>query len=540
MLRSSYRTALLLLCCFGLAAAQAHADHWFAIPDLTAAEVDRLAERFELRGTHGRVTLAIVDAAAEDELLHLHPRALRAAEHRPDEDVFAVYLAPGERLKPSAAARLLLERDDLALVGLPSGSAPAVVSALRERRSGLFHDGIARIPDRRQRPQAGAPPTAAPLEPDARVQAWLDSVSEANLRADVRSLSTLFDTRQSDTPGGSDAQQWLIDRFEALGLATSTHSFDGGADNVIAEIPGAIEPEAVVIVGAHYDSVAFGGGPAPGADDNASGVAALLEIARIFAAERAAFRYTLRLVAFASEEFGLLGSSAYSKRMLDENVDVVAMLNTDMNAYRRPLDRLDLDMVTSSATDWLTDDLIAIANLYLPDLPVVKGPLFAGASDHAAFFNDGFPAAFYFEDIDRFSPYIHTVRDTIGRSANDFELARAIVQAILAGAAVLAEPAALSHSGSCPGEVTLEIRDLTPGASIFVVGSPNEGDFSLRGRWCRGLWLELDRPSLLGATFADADGYAELKRVLPTARCGLFVQAIDRSACAATHVIQLR
>lgn len=539
MRRLIERAALILLLLVQVATAEAAADRWLVIPGLTPVEIDRLAGQFELRGTYGDLTLALGDQATADELLRRYPQTLRALEYRPDERVFVVHLEPGEQLNPNARARLLLRRKGMAILGLPSDPSLSIASVLSEHRTGRFHEGIAQVANRRQRPQQSAPMAAEPFDHDPRIQSWVDSVSAANLEADVTSLSTNTRTRQSDTMGGLHAQQWLVDRFEALGLAPSTHSFDDGADNVIVEFPGALEPERVVIIGAHYDSVAFSGTPAPGADDNASGTAALLEIARILVSEEAAFRYTLRLIAFASEEFGLVGSSAYSQRMVDEGVDIVAMLNTDMNSHRRRGDAFDLDMVTSNATAWLTDELIKIANLYVPDLPTVKGPLFAGISDHASFFNDGFPAAFYFEDIDKFSRFIHTFLDTVGRSANDFELSRAIVQAVLAGAAVFAEPTRISLSGSCPGELTVEVTDMTPNASVFIFWSPTEDSYELSGGSCRGTRLGLVGQRLLGVAATDSGGSAELTRHFPAARCGLFLQAMDRSTCAPTHVVHV-
>jgi len=277
---------------------------------------------------------------------------------------------------------------------------------------------------------------------DPRVSAIVGAVVQANLDADVSHYSKNFKTRRSDQPEADSAEADLLARFQSLGLAATTHDFDGNSDNVIAELPGALDPQKVVLVGAHYDSINHAGSTAkaPGADDNASGTAAVLELARIFVASGQQFRYTVRFCLFASEEFGLVGSDHYSADLVAAGVEVVAMLNTDMNAYRDPTDALDLDMVTNDTTGWLTDDLVLLSQLYVPSLPVVKGQLFGGTSDHKSFYYDGFPAAFYFEDIDRYSPSIHSANDTHGSSANDFQLAALITQSVAAGLATYAEP----------------------------------------------------------------------------------------------------
>ena len=103
-------------------------------------------------------------------------------------------------------------------------------------------------------------------------------------------------------------------------------------DNVEAEVRGRERPADIVVVGAHYDSLAF----TSGADDNASGVAALLALARAFAGAHP--RTTLRFVAFANEEppyFGreTMGSLVYARELKARGDDVVAMLSLESIGY---------------------------------------------------------------------------------------------------------------------------------------------------------------------------------------------------------------
>jgi len=113
--------------------------------------------------------------------------------------------------------------------------------------------------------------------------------------------------------------------------------------NVVGMIPGRLHPEEFVVIGAHYDhvghGVTFGADGKPvadtifnGADDNASGTAALLLIAEALGAVRAAERpeRSIMLIAFSGEEKGLYGSRAYAAAPLVPNENVVAMLNMDM------------------------------------------------------------------------------------------------------------------------------------------------------------------------------------------------------------------
>lgn len=421
---------------------------WLALaPVRSEAELQRLTREFDLRGLFQDFALAVGDGADLARAQRRLPRSRALGPVVAGEQLLALTLLPGESLANVPGLRVLDLAPTQALIALPAPLALDLHALVLGRTREPFHDGVIVVPQRRMSPARGSrhqpsPPTRAPAVADPRVTAIVNSVVQANLDADVSYYSTSFKTRRSDQPEGATAQADLLARFQALGLSASTHDFDGNADNVIADLPGALEPQKVVIVGAHYDSINHVGASAkaPGADDNGSGTAAVLELARVFAASGQQFRYTVRFCLFASEEFGLVGSDHYSADLVGNGVEVVAMLNTDMNAYRDPTDALDLDMVSNDTTGWLTDDLILLSQLYVPTLPVVKGSLSGGTSDHKSFYYDGFPAAFYFEDLDHYSPYIHGSSDTYGTSANDFQLAELITKSVAAGLATYAEP----------------------------------------------------------------------------------------------------
>jgi len=132
------------------------------------------------------------------------------------------------------------------------------------------------------------------------------------------------------------AAGYIEQQLEDAGLAVSRHSFEAESrpyDNLVAEIPGATAPKEIVVIGAHYDSFF----DAPGANDNASGVAALIELARRFAAAEKPNR-TLRFVAFANEEPPYfqregMGSWAYAKLCRERGDDITAMLSIETIGY---------------------------------------------------------------------------------------------------------------------------------------------------------------------------------------------------------------
>jgi hypothetical protein len=138
----------------------------------------------------------------------------------------------------------------------------------------------------------------------------LNSVVESTYVDNVAHLADYF-SRNSRAGGAKQAEEWIAAQFESFGFATSRFAFDATMSrNVIAEIKGVGATEEVVVVGAHYDSRSTNTNDpdlrAPGADDNASGVANLLAFARLVQENNLQFYYTLRLVAFSGEEQGAL------------------------------------------------------------------------------------------------------------------------------------------------------------------------------------------------------------------------------------------
>jgi len=152
----------------------------------------------------------------------------------------------------------------------------------------------------------------------APIKDLLGAVSAEQLMTDVTALSAIH-SRQVNSATIGDAAQYIHDQFAAAGgrLVVEYDEFllvfNGGSSsqrNVIATLPGSDPSAGIVVIGAHYDSrtadLTDSSGRAPGANDNATGVAAVLELARIMAHERP--RATIQFVAFSGEEVGRKGS----------------------------------------------------------------------------------------------------------------------------------------------------------------------------------------------------------------------------------------
>ena len=223
--------------------------------------------------------------------------------------------------------------------------------------------------------------------------------------------------------------------------------------NLIAVIPGT-DPELAdqqILLTAHLDSITstVPEGNAPGADDNATGVATLLEAARIFIDQP--FKRTIKIIFFSGEERGLHGSQAYIATHADEMENVVGVLNLDMFGYDADNDRcfeLHVGMLPeSNQLGSCLADLIDIYDLNLTYDYLTTSAL--SASDHSPFWYADVGAVLVLEnfvtqdenlgcgEIDR-NPYYHTSGDRI--SEINVDTAFDIAQAALLTIATIAEP----------------------------------------------------------------------------------------------------
>ena len=192
--------------------------------------------------------------------------------------------------------------------------------------------------------------TPAPAS-DAEMERILERVESDRLMAHIRSLQDLrtrhVDSSQSSEGEGIGAARKYIEDQLAIFSAASDNNlytfqqrFDAWSStpdsrttqfNVVGAIRGTELNAGTIIIGAHYDSIGTPrsdpGAYAPGANDNASGVAAVLELARIMS--EAQYKATVMFVFFSAEEFDRRGSRAFASWVQDNNIDVIGMINLD-------------------------------------------------------------------------------------------------------------------------------------------------------------------------------------------------------------------
>ena len=194
-----------------------------------------------------------------------------------------------------------------------------------------------------------------------------------------------FDSKYVTQPGNKLAASYLFDTYTSFGYTPEYQPFEyrvrgtaqsGPTANVVATLKGTVNPELVYVVSSHYDSVAVG----PGADDDSSGTAALLETARMLASHPQPA--TIIFASFTGEEAGLLGSREFVRRAVADKVNIVGALNNDMIGW---------------ANDFRLDNTIRYSNRGIRDVQHAAAMQFSKLITYDALYYKSTDAAAYYE-----------------------------------------------------------------------------------------------------------------------------------------------
>lgn len=285
-------------------------------------------------------------------------------------------------------------------------------------------------------------------EEDPRIREMLNQVNMDSLEATVQHLQD-YGSRIWNSDNAFAASDWIAGRMEALGLEVEQQPFNANtwmgsgaaAPNVIGIQRGTLYPDTYVVCGSHFDSFSYeammGGGTAPGADDNATGVASVLESARIMTQYE--FEYSIIYCAYGCEEMGLYGSEAYASRCQQQGMDIIGYFNNDMNGYLYG-DQIHIDCIYPNSVEPIGTYYMNVGEVYYPELPIRHVNFNQGDSDHTSFNNHGYMGIYPFEDYQNYSPYIHTPNDLIGTSVTSFEMSQQYCQMNIACLAEIANP----------------------------------------------------------------------------------------------------
>ena len=285
-------------------------------------------------------------------------------------------------------------------------------------------------------------------EVDARISEMLAQVDMDSLMATVQHLQD-YGSRIWNSANAFAASDWIAERMRGYGLEVEQQAFNANTwmgsgaagPNVIGILRGTTYPDTYVVCGSHLDSFSYeamyGGGTAPGADDNATGVASVLESARIMSQYE--FEYSIVFCAYGCEEMGLYGSGAYAVRCQQQGMDIIGYFNNDMNGYLSG-DQIHIDLIYPNSVEPIGNYYMNVANIYYPEMPVRHVNFTQGDSDHTSFNNNGYMGIYPFEDYQHYSPNIHTPQDLIGPSVNSFGMSQRYCQMNIACLAEIANP----------------------------------------------------------------------------------------------------
>ena len=247
-----------------------------------------------------------------------------------------------------------------------------------------------------------------------------------NIRETIERLSTDFNNRYYGHPSGQAAAEWIRDLWQgyATGREHATvelvqHSWT--QPSVVLTIEGSHYPDEIVVLGGHLDSISSGSSNpdflAPGADDNASGIATLSEVARVMLTQSLRPKRTVQFMGYAAEEVGLLGSRDIAAAYEASGTEVVAVLQLDMTAFNGSAE--DIALLSDYTNSTLTSFVGQLVDTYQPELVRTSTACGYGCSDHASWHREGFPAAMAFEA--RFGQHnssIHSTGDTLATLGN--------------------------------------------------------------------------------------------------------------------------
>ena len=278
----------------------------------------------------------------------------------------------------------------------------------------------------------------------------MNAVSADSIKATIEHLSS-YHNRRCDSRFIYDVQDWLVARYDGMyGIDTvMLHDFkidkpgfpEETADNVLAIQWGTTTPQEFVVCGAHYDSWNNDGEDpdtirSPGADDNASGVAGIIETARILS--HYTFDRSIIYGNWCAEEIGLVGSAAYAHDCAEQDMDIVGYFNLDMTGYLAEGSDIHVNIMFTTRDSLLGRYFINLSRVYYPDMRIWQDWLQWGDSDYSSFNRNGYAAVHPFEDVRESSPYIHSRNDILGLSVNNLEQCKRFTELNLAAVATVA------------------------------------------------------------------------------------------------------
>lgn len=264
------------------------------------------------------------------------------------------------------------------------------------------------------------------IDQDNIVKPMIDQIKEQNILGTITQLST-YQNRYYKGAYGKKSAAWIKDTWTSLvknrSDATVEYFNHSSWDqpSVILTIKG--KSNETIVLGGHQDSInGFMGGAsarAPGSDDNASGISTITEVVRTLVDNSYQPQKTLKFMAYAAEEVGLLGSKEIAKDFRKKNADVIGVMQLDMTNFKGS-ETYDIVLMTDYTNEEQNKFVGSVIDHYIPEIKWGFDQCGYGCSDHASWHTQGYPASMPFEaTMDTMNHKIHTANDTLSMSNNN-------------------------------------------------------------------------------------------------------------------------
>jgi len=338
---------------------------------------------------------------------------------------------------------------------------------------------------------------------DADIVTMLNQVNESLISYYLEEL-VQFGPRFTGSESCGNAAQYIHDEFKLLGLDVYIDPWNYiryQCQNVIATLNGT-DPnsDAIFIICAHYDTTEN----SPGANDDGSGVAAMLAIANI--CSQYSFNHTIRFIAFSGEEVGTYGSHAYAKKAYEKGENIRAVLNLETFGYTSN-GGTELFLLKTERTEWISQFSQEIAEQYYQFCNLTIIPNGNRPCDHQAFLELGYDAVQYVQ-LNRDDYPLYTPEDSLDKI--NYSYLVNVTKLILAITVELVNK-----------RIDIQIRIITPYEGFFyIMDKPiiRLPGFNIRGSGLRGMTyilgktivrVNISTKSDIGSVFFCIDGFSD-------------------------------
>jgi hypothetical protein len=249
--------------------------------------------------------------------------------------------------------------------------------------------------------------------PDIDIVELINNINESILTYYLEKFVS-FGSKDTESENCGKTAEWIKQEFENLGLYTffDDWRFIKAKDSNVISIKNGTDSnsDAVILICAHYDTI----GNSVGANDDGSGIAAMLTIANI--TKNYSFNHTIRFTAFSGEEIGTFGSLADAQKSYKQNENIYAVLNIDMiGNISKPSDGKNIIMLTPERSEWITSFSKKTLVKYKEHigLEILEMPNYR--ADHQAYIDYGYDAVMYVQSNGDQYIWQHTPEDTLDK-----------------------------------------------------------------------------------------------------------------------------